>query len=470
MKSFAAPRDLLAGLGTESTARLIATASDIALIVDAEGVIRDLAVDRRELGLAGAEGWVGQLWIDTVTTESRPKIEALVRDALAGDEPRWRQVNHSGQTGIDIPVLYSAIKVDDIRMLVVFGRDLRTVSSLQQRLIEAQQALEKDYARLRHLETRYRLLFQLSAEPVLVVDGSSEKVLEANPAAVAVLEHGPRGGLVGRRLADCFDAAAAEAVEGLLTTVRATGRADEAELPGAGAEPAFRATVSLLRQESAWVFLVRLTRPDGRADAIRTAAGPELPRLVAGLPDAFVVTAPDGEIRSCNGAFLDMVQLATEDQARGESLERWLGRPGVDLSVMLANLHERGALRLFSTVLRGEYGTETDVEISASVAARGGVSAYCFIIRDVSRRIAGAPRNGQDLPQSVEQLTELVGRVSLKDVVRQTTDMIEKLYIEAALEMTGDNRASAAEMLGLSRQSLYVKLRRFGIRDYADGE
>ena len=31
------------------------------------------------------------------------------------------------------------------------------------------------------------------------------------------------------------------------------------------------------------------------------------------------------------------------------------------------------------------------------------------------------------------------------------------------LELTGDNRASAAEMLGLSRQSLYSKLRRFGL-------
>ena len=42
---------------------------------------------------------------------------------------------------------------------------------------------------------------------------------------------------------------------------------------------------------------------------------------------------------------------------------------------------------------------------------------------------------------------------------------MERHFIEAALELTGDNRASAAEMLGLSRQSLYVKLRRFGMGD-----
>ena len=50
-------------------------------------------------------------------------------------------------------------------------------------------------------------------------------------------------------------------------------------------------------------------------------------------------------------------------------------------------------------------------------------------------------------------------------MVRDTTDVIERLSIEAALEITRDNRASAAEMLGLSRQSLYVKLRRYGLAD-----
>ena len=53
----------------------------------------------------------------------------------------------------------------------------------------------------------------------------------------------------------------------------------------------------------------------------------------------------------------------------------------------------------------------------------------------------------------------------LKELVRETTDVIERLCIEAALELTGDNRASAAEILGLSRQSLYVKLRRYGLGD-----
>ena len=58
-----------------------------------------------------------------------------------------------------------------------------------------------------------------------------------------------------------------------------------------------------------------------------------------------------------------------------------------------------------------------------------------------------------------------LGRVPLRDIVGETTDVIEQLCIEAALELTSDNRASASEMLGLSRQSLYVKLRRYGLGD-----
>jgi DNA-binding NtrC family response regulator len=74
------------------------------------------------------------------------------------------------------------------------------------------------------------------------------------------------------------------------------------------------------------------------------------------------------------------------------------------------------------------------------------------------------------LQHSVEQLSQLVGRVPLKDIVRETTDMIERMCIEAALELTEDNRASAADVLGLSRQSLYVKLRRFGLQGSENGD
>ena len=44
--------------------------------------------------------------------------------------------------------------------------------------------------------------------------------------------------------------------------------------------------------------------------------------------------------------------------------------------------------------------------------------------------------------------------------VGPTTELVERHFIEAALDLTRDNRTAAAELLGLSRQSLYLKLRR----------
>ncbi|MEY2656917.1 MAG: hypothetical protein RLZZ395_659, partial [Pseudomonadota bacterium] len=73
------------------------------------------------------------------------------------------------------------------------------------------------------------------------------------------------------------------------------------------------------------------------------------------------------------------------------------------------------------------------------------------------------PAKAAGMADSVAQLAQLVGRMPMKDIVGETNEMIERMCILAALDLTRNNRASAAEMLGLSRQSLYVKLRRFGL-------
>jgi len=182
-----------------------------------------------------------------------------------------------------------------------------------------------------------------------------------------------------------------------------------------------------------------------------------------GSPDGFVVTGADGRVITANAAFLRLAQLPNEEITRGESLDRWLGRGGVDLDILVANLRRHGSIRLFGTTMRGELGEMSEVEISAVTVMNGGQPCFGFAIRDVGRRLprdAGAERRP---PPSLEHLSGLIGRVALKDLVREATDVIERMCIEAALELTRDNRASAAEVLGLSRQSLYIKLRRYGL-------
>jgi transcriptional regulator PpsR len=464
---FRAPKRTLGDLEAETAARLIAAASDIALVIDAKGVIRDVAFGNDELAKEGFEKWVGQSFIETVTVESRVKIEEMLRDAANAKAPlRWRQVNHtSRKSATDVPVRYAAVQIGSSGRVVVVGRDLRPVAALQQRLVDAQQTMEREYSRLRHAETRYRLLFQIASEPVLIVDAASMRIVEVNPAAAELLGRSAKR-LIGRRFLELFEPDNVRTVQAHVNTTRSAGRADEVSAKLVDSGQVTVISTSLFRQDNSAHLLVRLTTAD--RDSVAPRANSKLLNVVESLPDGFVVTDPDRRILTANPAFLDLAQLATEEQARGERLDRWVGRQGVDVDALVTNMREHGSIRRFPTVVRGEYGSSEDVEISAVSVLNGEYPCFGFTIRSYGRREQTPPQVKGELPRSVEQLTQLVGRVSLKELVRETTDVIEKLCIEAALELTKNNRASAAEMLGLSRQSLYSKLRRFGLSDPGD--
>jgi transcriptional regulator PpsR len=405
--------------------------------------------------------------LEIVTADTREKVRQLLADVAASKPSNWRQVNHASLGGEDIPILYSAVNIGRKDRFVVVGRDLRPLAAMQQRLINAQQSMERDYVRLRHAETRYRLLFQVSSEAVMIVDSSNGLIVDANPAALALFdESGPH--LLKSNFINHFDSSGAEAIQTLLAEVRATGRDNHADVKLTKGQRACRVAASLFRQEHASLFLICLSSPNSAPDDGALKATAMLLKYFDVAPDGMVITHFDGRLIKCNSAFLEMAQLSNVEQVRGETLDRWLGRAGIDFSVALANLRQNDSIKLFSTVMRGEYGAIAEVEVSAvSLADKEDKSGFGFAIRNVEKRLSASTSSARELPRSIAQLTELIGRVPLRDLVRETTDVIEKLSIEAALELTGDNRASAAEMLGLSRQSLYVKLRRFGLAEHA---
>lgn len=464
MKAFRTPRSSLGQLDAETAAGLVAASADVALVLDEEGAIRDVGFGSDDLArdLEVVETWVGRPWIDTVAHESRTKVQAMLGERGVEKAPRWRHVNHLSREGTSLPILCSVAPLGRAGRRLVFGRDLRPLSQLQQRLVEVQQSMERDYSRLRQAETRYRLLFQMSGDALLVLDAESLRVLEANPAAQKLFGSTARR-LQGRPLPE---AVAPEDRQALLATLRSSARTSELRTRLADTDLDVTLSASNFRQEGGLLILVRLEalRGPSEGDALGDPQA-KLVKVIEGVPDAFVVTDSDARIISANTAFLEMAQLTSDEQLRGASLDRWLGRQGVEFEVLLATLRSRGSVRLYSSTIRGELGGLTEAEISGVAVTYAGQTCYGFSIRDVGPRIRPPARLPDGATRSVEQLTELIGRVPLRDLVREATDAIERLCIEAALDLTGDNRASAAEMLGLSRQSLYVKLRRYGLGD-----
>ena len=485
----------LGELDAKTAARLVGAASDIALVLDDQGTIVEVVSQNAELGSRGTQSWLGRPWVQTVTTESRQKVEALLRDAQSAADAtaRWRQVNHPVQDSDDLPLLYAAVRLSDRPdphakgCIVAFGRDLRAMVALQRRLVDAQQTMERDYWRFREAETRYRHLFETSSEAVLIIDGLTQKVLEANPVA-RTLCAGTRAKLVGATLSALFDAGHGERLQNLLAAARSVGRQDPVRARLSGGDEV-TVSASVFRQDEAAFVLVRLAPvhgepaagkpgPRGRATPSARAAQADGPvdeamlrAFLQSSPDGLVFCDPAGKVMAANRAFLSLAQLSAEEQARGQALDRWVGRTGIELGVLITNLRQRGTVGLFITSMRGEYGGTTEVEISAAVLNAGGHTMMAFALRDIERRLKpDTPTGALAMPRSVSELTELVGRTPLKDIVSETTDLIEQLCIETALEMTHDNRASAALLLGLSRQSLYVKLRRYGLGSLGNDE
>ena len=464
VKWFRAPTSTLGSLDASTAAHLISVAADLALVLDERGTILDVSSSLDEPGEHTIRQWIGQSWENTVSPESVPKIGALIDSADKGETPRWRQVNHALPDQQQLPMNYCTLRLGDQGHIVALGRDLKAVAALQQRLVEVQQSLERDYWQLRQAEARYRLLFQTATEPVLVVEARSRRVVEANPAAIATIVRGRRD-LINQPLSELFPTEQRGRINRQLDTLIAVGRAEDCELDfDHGGR--YRLNAALLRQQSGDLLLLRLVPESIAAPAIRLGEEHErLLQLLETAPDGIVVTDAQGTIVESNRAFLDLVQVTHQAQIRGESLGRWLGRQNVDLDVLIASLRRNPSLQIFPTSLRGEQGARAQVEVSATAIEQHG-SLHCgFIIRNVDIRSSAEPETELDQPRSMEQITQLVGQVPLRDLVRESTDLIERLCIEAALRLTGDNRASAAEMLGLSRQSLYVKLRRHGLMD-----
>lgn len=446
-------------------ATLIETVGDVVLVVEPGGQIVEMWVGNAELKQELGDRWQGLAWVDTVTEGARGKVEEIL--GLSGSpkgSSSWHDLEHRLEDGSELPMRYGVVSLGRDGCLVAIGRDLRPVAALQQQVLNAQLTLEQDYWRLRQVETRYRLLFQMAADAVMIIDEASGRIVEANPAASKLLGDGGKS-IVGKPFPLGFDSAGSELVSSLLAETHAVGSGSAAHVGSAAGDQEFVVTANRLHQDHETRFLVRISLMSPHETPGLEQDTVDFGELLRQAPDAVLLTDREGRIEAANQTFLDLAQLASEEQALGQSLDRWLGRTGVDLNVLLTNLRQRQVVKLFATALRGEFGATTEVEISACLYSEGERPTLAFFVRDVGRRLSAEKPLSTQLPRSVEQLTQQVGRVPLKDLVRQSTDLIEKLCIERALEVTSDNRASAAELLGLSRQSLYAKLHRYKLGD-----
>jgi transcriptional regulator PpsR len=318
--------------------------------------------------------------------------------------------------------------------------------------------MERDYWKLREVETRYRLLFDASNEAVLVLSPEDLRVVEANPAAIRAL-----GLTRGWEFLSEIAPAERDAFRAMLAGVRETGRAPGGVFHLGHRHAAYILRASLMNAESAALYMVQLvpvaTPGQQVAPPVNLGSGP-LASLLERLPDGFVVLDREGVVQRANRAFLDMVQIGTETAVLGQRLDRWIRRPGADTGRLLANLRRHGSVRMFEITIEGQHGASVEVEVSATGDADADPLFVGIVLRDLSRRQCPA-NDAAALPTQL--FAPLAAATPLRELVQRSVSLVERHYIESALQATEGNRTAAAELLGLSRQSLYAKLGRYGL-------
>ncbi|MDU8944505.1 transcriptional regulator PpsR [Ovoidimarina sediminis] len=449
-------------IGPDVLGDIISTAADLAIVVSDVGQILSVLINPTHSGFGDLDHWEGRNIRDFLTRESVPKLEAQLRDFASGDMPaRAMELNHTDRGDWEFPVRYTLHQIGPDGALLMLGRDLRPIAEMQEQLVSAQMALERDYEAQREYDTRFRVLMDSVRDAAVFVAADSGRVTDINAAAASLLG-APAGDLTNavfgqefesRRKGELLDSLKSSAISEMSKPIEAVARRSRKRL---------MITPKIFRAAGERYLLCRLESAED-AEPASDVLTENLNGLYQEGIDAIVFTDRDGVITSANEAFLNLADIAHVTLARGRSLADFLSRGTVDSKVLIDNATRAGQMSVYATKVVSEFGGETSVEISATYLNDRANPALVFVIRDASR-VDALRRPGIGVSdEGMRSVMELVGSATLKDIVSDTTDVVEKMCIETAVELTRNNRVAAAEMLGLSRQSLYVKLRKYGL-------
>ncbi len=457
-------------IGPEQFNEIVTTAADLAIVLDLEGTVKSVITNPLNPTLGQLDHWKGRDIREFMADDSLAKLDSQLAAWRAGGKPKVDaiEVNHFDNANWEFPIRYTIHRTNRPDTILMLGRDLRPIAELQHRLVKAQLALEKDYETHRDYETRYRVLMEAARDAFALVDVASGRILDLNTAAAEILGGEPDAlagsaftqEFDGRRRAEFIDdlaAAATDEAVGLVQVRTRRSRRDVAIHP------------TIFRAAGDRVLLCRIEAA-GAADSMGAELSHVLARLYRDGPDAMIFTDAQGTIRSANEAFLGLTDAGHVADVRGRSLADFLSRGSVDLKVLIDNATRSGWMRVYSTRLESAYGAQLAVEISVTRLGGAAGPGFAFVVRDTSRLEvirepeAQAATGGATMSDdAMRNVMDLVGSAPLKEIVSATTDVVEKMCIETAVELTNNNRVAAAEMLGLSRQSLYVKLRKYGL-------
>ncbi|MEM7546235.1 MAG: transcriptional regulator PpsR [Pseudomonadota bacterium] len=452
------PRRTLPQIAPEVLTEILAKATDLAIMIDEAGTVMSVLINPNNRSFGRLDHWQSRNIRDFLTSESVPKLDArLARTKDVGDAAVGIELNHSDNARWEFPIRYTLHKLDGGATLML-GRDLRPIAEVQLQLAKAQMALERDHEAQREFDTRYRVLLNTTSDAIVFVSTRSGRVIDLNKVAADSLGIS-RDSLLGGAFASEFEN---KGDDDLMDSLAQAANGSAVELRTRRSRTAVRISPTVFRAGGERMFICRIDHVAQRSEP-QSELNSNLVAFYRSGAEAIVFADRNGIVTAANDSFLELIEAADLSAVKGNSLGDYLARGAVDIRILTENAARVGFMRMYATKLVGMFGASVPAEVSVTYLTNAATPFYVFVLRDVSRagEIRASTTPQQD--DSGRSVVDLVGATTLKDIVAETTDVIEKMCIETAVELTNNNRVAAAEMLGLSRQSLYVKLRKYDL-------
>ena len=444
---------------------VLATSSDIAVLLNSDTKISSILVNKAEKSYGNLDHWIGRKITDFLTTESIPKIKSAIDKLENGETVLYGlELNHVDNAYWQFPIKYNIHRLGKDGQIILLGRDLQTISENQQRFVKAQIASEESIEEKRELEAHFKVLLTKTTDALAFINAKSGEIIFSNPAFQELFFNDDFKD--EKTEMESFIAGNSER-KGFMEklSIAAHGSYDiSEELETTSGEVIFSITPNVYRAAGQQIiicqFFPKTIRKQGEKELTEN-----LLATFHNSSDAIIFTDIKGSIQYTNERFLDLTNTSHKNEVIAQNLSDFLGRGEIDLAIMLENVMKSGAVKIYSTHLKSSFGTKIDIEASVSRNNSDANGLIAFIVREVlspsGREEASKVYSRLEHSQDEVAAKELVGSATLKEIVTDTTDVIEKICIEAALGITNNNRAAAADLLGLSRQSLYVKLSKF---------
>ena len=457
-------KEFIDGYETHTTSdiytNIISEFGDINIILDTRGKILQIKTPAGSI-LKNLNSWINKNIYDFLTIESKEKLNFHLTSLsdLSQSSTKWFELNHISENTGEFPVKYKGFKAVDKKNVILIGNDLSLVAEIQKKFVNSQLALEREYSRYRSFETKYKALIEFSEEPLFLLDAVTGKILNLNDSAAKIINE-KRDKLVGKSLSKFFNFKNNDEFIELLKSDEIVKNYNSNK----NIKSKFQS--SIFRAENEVCIIVRLQK-ENEVKVKENELNNILSKFYDNTRYGIVFTDSIGTIKHVNDSFISLCKIENQQLLIERPFSDFLARGIIDMKVLIEATLENGSTMPFKTQLISNYDIKTEIEITSTKTSINFVDYICFLISH--RPNESEPETENNINENVvsekatKKIMKLVGSAPLKDLVADTSDIVEKICIETALKMTKNNRVATAEMLNLSRQSLYVKLRKYNL-------